>query len=566
MKNICKKVFALSLSLFLAMSASAQLSAFHNDAAQRDKAEALAAAAQGQHLTMNAAKAARVTVTVDTVTATTVDLSFDMNDSTTHYAVIFDFEGSMNIMLNWMGYPLEEALQLMCNSNMVYAYAYGDTTLTGISGFVPGSTNPVYVYAWENATTTAGYAFEFTMATQGGNGTAAMELAIDAVTDSSFTYTATMNDQTNIYYLAIVESGQFAGLSEEEIVNQLMYGGIPAMWADTTEMIAPLYPSVSYTVYAVPVNAAGEIGALAQASCTTLPQGDNGTAAVTLRVDSITTTSFYVEVQMNASTNLYYFTFDDISAFEGLSTAEIEEMVLSMGSRFRYCTDVAGSVDGNIPGSTLVLYIFPYNANLELGTPVVDTISILPQGGTGTAEVNLIVSNITDNSFELETTMNDQTNIYYLNLYDSTEVAGCTIEMMEDSVRAATTPYYMTMRAQAMELDECTTYQTYIFPYNANNELGAYKIINTRTTGCVSIEEANGIRYSIYPNPATSLLNVSGEAIDRVELYNVLGQRVMESDLNGTAAHMDVNNLPKGAYLLKLYSNTETATQKVIIK
>ena len=42
----------------------------------------------------------------------------------------------------------------------------------------------------------------------------------------------------------------------------------------------------------------------------------------------------------------------------------------------------------------------------------------------------------------------------------------------------------------------------------------------------VSVNEHNQIEVSVYPNPATDFVKVSSEQIERVEVYNMMGQRV----------------------------------------
>jgi len=64
---------------------------------------------------------------------------------------------------------------------------------------------------------------------------------------------------------------------------------------------------------------------------------------------------------------------------------------------------------------------------------------------------------------------------------------------------------------------------------------------------------------AIYPNPTKGNLFInSNESIEKVEVYNYIGQKVLESNKYS----INVNNLTRGMYLLKVY----TANEKVVIK
>ncbi|PRP65915.1 T9SS type A sorting domain-containing protein [Nonlabens agnitus] len=73
---------------------------------------------------------------------------------------------------------------------------------------------------------------------------------------------------------------------------------------------------------------------------------------------------------------------------------------------------------------------------------------------------------------------------------------------------------------------------------------------------------------SIYPNPATSFLNVVSngpEAITGAEIFDVLGKRVKAlNDWNSNQINVDALN--SGVYFLKVYSNDNSITRKIVIQ
>jgi hypothetical protein len=77
----------------------------------------------------------------------------------------------------------------------------------------------------------------------------------------------------------------------------------------------------------------------------------------------------------------------------------------------------------------------------------------------------------------------------------------------------------------------------------------------------------NGIQkpgLSIYPDPARDFLTIdpgtSGNNMNRLEIYNILGSQVMTLDLSGGTAHLNVESLPPGIYFVKAYGARASCT------
>ncbi len=68
-----------------------------------------------------------------------------------------------------------------------------------------------------------------------------------------------------------------------------------------------------------------------------------------------------------------------------------------------------------------------------------------------------------------------------------------------------------------------------------------------------------------FNNPANDFLNINSDlAIDKVEIYNLLGNLVFK--INSNTKNIDVSNLSKGIYFLMVYSGSEKSTKKLIIE
>ena len=69
----------------------------------------------------------------------------------------------------------------------------------------------------------------------------------------------------------------------------------------------------------------------------------------------------------------------------------------------------------------------------------------------------------------------------------------------------------------------------------------------------------------MYPIPVKDVLNLSSEKeISSVSIFNLIGQEVIAKSLNSKEGIIDVSNLASGTYLVKVTSNEEIKTTKII--
>ena len=90
----------------------------------------------------------------------------------------------------------------------------------------------------------------------------------------------------------------------------------------------------------------------------------------------------------------------------------------------------------------------------------------------------------------------------------------------------------------------------------------AYVTVNVGTVG---LEETTLESLSIYPNPANSVLNINGNAEFSYEMYNGMGQKVAKGNANGNV-QINVNDMTKGVYFLRLTTGTQVRVEKVVVE
>ncbi len=86
-----------------------------------------------------------------------------------------------------------------------------------------------------------------------------------------------------------------------------------------------------------------------------------------------------------------------------------------------------------------------------------------------------------------------------------------------------------------------------------------------RTSVATSLKALATTEISIYPNPASDRLNISGEGLASISIYNAAGQMIMQSsDLDGG---ININRLQSGIFFINCKdTNGKTLANKTFIK
>ena len=92
----------------------------------------------------------------------------------------------------------------------------------------------------------------------------------------------------------------------------------------------------------------------------------------------------------------------------------------------------------------------------------------------------------------------------------------------------------------------------------------------TVTSACISVttlstRDFGYNQFTIYPNPVNDVLNIEYTAVlKQVEVFNVVGQKVISTNANGTSVQIDMSHLPAGTFFVKATSGNASKVYKVI--
>ncbi len=200
---------------------------------------------------------------------------------------------------------------------------------------------------------------------------------------------------------------------------------------------------------------------------------------------------------------------------------------------------------GSISTDTYVLF---QPTNITRGT--------LTTTGDGTGTLQLPTGTIS-NVLKLNYT------IYEIDTASSGSVSNFSVSMNQ---------YYASV-SKSILLEVQTTTATVITGTNSSTTYNKYgRIYSTYATGINS--KQNTRNFSVFPNPVTNgelfVSNIISLEKTTIEIYNVLGQQLKTISFENISANepkkINVSNLPKGIYYLRISGKEIAETRKIIIE
>ena len=84
--------------------------------------------------------------------------------------------------------------------------------------------------------------------------------------------------------------------------------------------------------------------------------------------------------------------------------------------------------------------------------------------------------------------------------------------------------------------------------------------------GGVGIEDMDPLQVRVWPNPADDFVTVTSDQIQRVEIYNMMGQLVFEQFCNDSHVTISTSGMAPGTYAVKVTTTSGTVTKRVIVR
>ena len=89
-----------------------------------------------------------------------------------------------------------------------------------------------------------------------------------------------------------------------------------------------------------------------------------------------------------------------------------------------------------------------------------------------------------------------------------------------------------------------------------------------RSNLCISINNISNNTFAIYPNPNNGVFNIvtTNNASNKITITDISGKLVYENNTNTNNILVDLNNVNKGIYFVKIFNEAGVKIEKIIIK
>jgi chitodextrinase len=301
----------------------------------------------------------------------------------------------------------------------------------------------------------------------------------------------------------------------------------------TTAILCGLADATTYTMTVKAVDAAGNLSDAASLSVTT-PDGTAPAAPANLSSSNISSSGF--TLNWNSST--------DNVAVTGYE-------IYQNGTFVQTVTGTTASLSGLSNVTTYSMTVKAVDAAGNLSDAASLNVTTL-DGTAPTAPTNFSSSEISLTQFTLSW---DKST-------DNVAVVGYTVYKDNDSVAYSTNTSVV-----ITGLAENTSYSMTVKAVDAaGNRSSASSVLSVKTSKSTGVDEIAKVNIKIYPNPATTFINIEVADNGILSIINNSGVPVLNKALKSGFNSVEFN-LPLGVYVIKYVSETNGIfTDKIIVK
>ncbi len=337
----------------------------------------------------------------DSITAFSFYLEATPNDQTSYYNLVLLSQDQYTEM----GWTADSVSDYFATN----AFPYYATFATPVTDLEPGTTYLVYAEAFNiNGISSGLISQTVTTSTLGGSGTAAVEVTVSGVTETTATLSLVPNDQTAYYYYLILSESDFdnAGFTSDADVQAYLEQENDRQYSQLGGTLNGLTPGTTYKVYAIAYNADGVADSIAPTLFTTVANGGTGLAEVAVTVEMVDGTAVISAVP-NDQVSYYYFAI--YYGIDNMGDDDVLDHLLQNGNTYTEDIDAEITEDDFDESELWGVYAIPFNANNEEGTRV--AIRFTPEGVLSLADVELSSVSLYPNPASSELTVSATSSI-----------------------------------------------------------------------------------------------------------------------------------------------------------
>ena len=121
----------------------------------------------------------------------------------------------------------------------------------------------------------------------------------------------------------------------------------------------------------------------------------------------------------------------------------------------------------------------------------------------------------------------------------------------------------LTAAPNKIHTEDLSDLEVIVFVQNMSNKMIMQAAKATNLLATSTFETANKVK--LYPNPSTGIVKITTENIVKVQVVDVLGKVVYINNSISNNTNIDLSNLQKGVYLVKINGENINITEKLIL-
>ena len=247
-----------------------------------------------------------------------------------------------------------------------------------------------------------------------------------------------------------------------------------------------------------------------------------------------------------------------------LMGASLEQLVESWGGK--KTGTAKSSWDKLVPNTEYTLYALSKDAEgntIQLDTKKVSTAVL---GGEGVSVIDLNVEVKTTTSVFVTATPNEETAEYHYILIEKLYADSIGVDSTMSIIYADPYALYEIDEWEWIDLRPETEYFAIAQGKNVNGEWGEITKVEfvTTTEGNIELVEDN---FNIYPNPVNDRLYIETQTLTQtIEIYDVYGRQQELSAISGQQSVINVANLNRGVYFVKVVTENGEVVKRFVKK
>ncbi len=284
--------------------------------------------------------------------------------------------------------------------------------------------------------------------------------------------------------------------------------------------------------------------------------------SVEITLGEITTTTIEATFTPNDDCASYHLLADtqaNMEMWTSMMGTSLEELIVMWG--IEKTSEYTHTWDDFAPNTEYTVYALPKDADGNFGELVTTTVTTEQAGGAGTSVIDVVVEVLTKTTVKTTATPNAETAVYHYCLVEKSYFEEMGEEAFVQYLREEDPyPLYEVDVWEWLDLTPDTDYYAVATGQNSEGEWGETTIVPFRTE-VEGFDELVKTNFSIYPNPATSTINILSDAKGTAKIFDMTSRCVKEVQIDGTTT-VNIEDLNQGVYFI----NINNSVKKLVVK